>query len=220
MLSLIIAIIFIILFIILCFFGGNYILRGMLEKMVGNKEHFNDFNEEINKIAELDECKKIDLENQNQLNFQTATNIPLSPNNYKNYIGSIYINNDANKDANFFDNGDIDKGKYCLEKPRLLYDGIWDQQIKIESPYEHETWKITNGNLSAGYYCSDKLLQVNKPIPRNYIDKSAVCNNNDSSVDTYYTYFNDTHDDIFDTETTCFPSVFTAGITEDLKNCL
>jgi hypothetical protein len=217
MLSLIIAIIFIILFIILCFFGGNYLLRGMLEKMVGNKEHFD--NNDINKIAEIDQCKQIDIANQNQLNFQTATNIPLSPNKYKNYIGSIYINKEANKEANFFNSEGIDKGKYCLSKPRLLYDGIWDPQINIDSPYEDETWKLTNGNLSGGYYCSDKLVEVNKPIPRNYIDKTAVYTNEGPSSH-YYTYFNDTQDDIFDTQITCFPSVFTAGITEDLKKFL
>jgi hypothetical protein len=211
MISLIIAIVFIILFIILLIFGINYFLKGILESMVGsNTEHFN--NSDINNINNIDDCKKIDMENQNQLNFQTATNIPLSPNDYKNYIGSIYIH----KEPDVFPTNELDKGKYCLTKPKLLYDGIWNPKINIESPYEHETWNLTNGNLYGGYYCSDKLIEVNKPIPKNYIDKSAsYLNDNESSY--YYTYFNDTVDDVFDTQITCFPSVFNAGITEDLK---
>ena len=73
---------------------------------------------------------------------------------------------------------------------------------------------MTDGNVTDGYYCSNKLVEVNKPFPKNYIDKSAtppIVNGQ------YYTYFNDTQNDIFDAEITCFPSIFNAGITEDLK---
>ena len=80
--------------------------------------------------------------------------------------------------------------------------------------YETQNWRLTNGNLTDGYYCSDKLVEVNKPMPTNYIDKSAVPPPKPSNV---ITYFNDSADDIFDTEIACFPSVFNAGITEDLK---
>ena len=214
MISLIIAIVFIILFVILTIVGGNYFLKGILEKMVGGtKEHFD--NNDINNINNIDECKKIDLENQNQLNFQTATNIPLSPHNYKDYIGSIYIHNEPN----VFPSDGLGEGKYCMTKPKLLYDGIWDPKINIQSPYEHETWNLTNGNLYGGSYCSDKMVEVNKDIPKNYIDKSAsYVVDSDSAY--YYTYFNDTVDDVFDTQITCFPSVFNAGITEDLKRKL
>ena len=51
-------------------------------------------------------------------------------------------------------------------------------------------------------------------MPKNYIDKSAVYQRNGNK---YYTYFNDTVNDIYDTEISCFPSVFNTGITEDLK---
>ncbi len=218
MLSFIFAIIFIILFIGLIIFGGNFVLRGMLEKMVGSKnEHFE--NNDINNISKMDDCKKIDVENENHLNFQTATNIPLSPFKYNNYIGKVYMNKDANIDANFFSNNDLDKGKYSLNKPRLLYDGIWNQQINIDKSYQDETWKLTNGNLSGGYYSTNKFIETNKQVPKDYIDHSATSVNNDINS-YYYTYFNDTENDIYDTQITCFPSVFTAGITEDLKKII
>jgi hypothetical protein len=216
MISLILAIGFIILFIILCIIGGNYFLKGILEKMVGNNtENFdNNNNNDINNINNIDECKKIDLQNQDQLNTQTACNIPLSPTNYKNYIGSIYIH----KEPDVFPTDGLGEGKYCLTKPKLLYDGIWDPKINIEGPYEHETWKLTNGNLFGGEYCSDKLIEVNKPIPKNYIDKSASYLN-DSDSASYYTFFNDIESDILDTQITCFPEVFNPNDPKNIQNC-
>lgn len=208
MISLLLAIFFIILFIILSILGGNYLLSNMLHNAVGKKEDFGNFNDSSN-INKIDECKKIDLENYNQLNFQTTTNIPLSPTNYKNYIGSVYIDN-TKKDVN-----QLDKGKYCMSKPKLLYDGIWDSKINDESPYEHETWNLTNGNISKGYYCSDKIIEVNKPIPDNYKDKTAVYNNKNGQY--YYTYCNDNVDDINDTEIQCFGEIFNAGIYQELN---
>jgi hypothetical protein len=212
MISLIFALIFFIIFIFLCIAGGNYMLKSMINNVLSsqenfeNNEHFNNNNNII--INPIDNCRKIDQLSQEHLNFQTATNIPLSPYNYKNYIGSIYIDNDNNN------KNELTEGKYCLKKSKLLYDGIWDPIIIKDSPYEYESWKLTHGNLSDGYYCSNKLLEVNKPFPVNYKDKSAtppIVNGE------YYTYFNDTQNDIYDTEIQCFSSVFNAGITEDLK---
>jgi hypothetical protein len=210
MTSLIIALLFFILFIFLCIAGGNYMLKTMIEKVISNHENFDNFKNSLREndiINPLDECKKIDKLSQDNLNFQTATNIPLSPYTYKNYIGSIYMDETKNKN-------ELTKGKYCLKKSKLLYDGIWEPTIHKEPPYEYESWKITNGNISDGYYCSDKLMEVNKPFPEKYIDKSAIP---PIVGGEYYTYFNDTQDDVFDTEIQCFPSVFNAGITEDLK---
>lgn len=212
MISLIFALIFFIIFIFLCIAGGNYVLKSMINNILSTKENFQNIEtfEGIDNIIvnPIDDCRKIDQLSQDHLNFQTATNIPLSPNNYKNYIGSIYMNNESNN------KNELIKGKYCLKKSKLLYDGIWDPTIHKESPYEYESWKLTNGNLSDGYYCSNKLLEVNKPFPENYIDKSATP---PIVGGEYYTYFNDTQNDIYDTEIQCFPSVFNAGITEDLK---
>lgn len=191
-------------------------LKSMVDNVLSNKkEQFQNFINDIDDIDNsiinpIDECKKIDINAQDTLNFQTATNIPLSPNNYTNYIGNIYIDNNIEKD-NFSIN---DVNKYCMKKSKLLYDGIWNPIIDKYDNYEHETWDLTNGNLSDGFYCSDKLLEVNKPFPKNFVDKSATP---PIVGGEYFTYFNDTQDDIFDTEIQCFPSVFNAGITEDLK---
>jgi len=198
MISLIFSIIFFILFIFFCITGGNYLLKVMIDNILdkNNIEKFNNINDNI--INPIDECKKLDIECQTKLNFQTSTNIPLSPNNYKNYIGDVHIYKD-NKD-----NKDNKNGLYCLNKNKLLYDGIWESKININSPYEYETWNLTNGNVPYDYYCSDKLIEVNKPFPTNFIDKSAISINNDSD---YYMYFNDTQNDVLDKEIQCFDQI-------------
>lgn len=209
MISLIFAIIFFMLFIFFCIAGGNYMLRSMVENALstGNKENFNNFNGNVNTnvnanvndslaINAMDECSKNDMEMQNVLNFQTGTNIPQSPNYYKNYIGSIFIDENINKDVN-----NDQQGMYCMKKSKLLYDGIWDPKIKVNAPYETQEWTLTNGNLTDGYYCSDKMIEINKPFPKNYIDDSATP---PIVGGEYYTYFNDTVDDVFDTEIHCF----------------
>lgn len=207
MISLIFAIIFFMLFIFFCIAGGNYLLKSMVDNALSKKENFENYNE-IDNINSMDECKKMDEITEATLNFQTATNIPLSPYYYKNYVGSIYMD-DKEKKVN-----QLKDGKYCLKKSKLLYDGIWDTNIENDSPYQYESWKLTDGDLTDGYYCSNKLIEVNKPMPKNFIDKSST----PPPIPTnYYTYFNDTVDDVFDAEIQCFPSVFNAGITEDLK---
>ena len=211
MISLILAFIFFVLFVFFCIAGGNYLLRSMIDNVLSkNKvENFSNLDELI--VRPEDECKKIDALSQNTLNFQTGTNIPLSSNYYKNFVGSIYIDDDL-KNKNSYN--PLGKGKYCLKKNKLLYDGIWDSDIKNDSPYEIQEWKLTNGDLTDGYYCSNKLLEINKPIPDNFIDKSATP---PPTPTDYYVYFNDTIDDVFDKELICFPSVFNAGMTEDLR---
>ena len=212
--SLIFSIIFFILFVFFIIAGGNYMLRSMVDNVLaGKKEKFTNF-KELNQVEDIsinpiDACKQIDNVSLENLNFQTATNIPLSPYYYKNYVGEIYINNESKNNITS-PNDDT----YCLKKSKLLYDGIWDPSIKNNDGYEYENWNLTNGNLTDGYYCSNKLIEVNKPFPKNYVDKSATP---PIVGGEYYTYFNDTQDDVFDTEIQCFPSVFNAGITEDLK---
>jgi hypothetical protein len=210
MISLLFCIFFFILFIFLSIAGGNIVLKMMIDNVLSKSEKFQNMNMDNsidNSIVNpLDDCKKIDLISEQNLNFQTATNIPLSPNYYKNYIGSIYMNDDSKK------NNDLKDGMYCLKKSKLLYDGIWNPIINKDSPYEYESWNLTNGDLSDDYYCSNKLLEVNKPFPENYIDKTAtpvIKGNN------YYMYFNDTKNDIFDTEIECFPEIFDTGYSRD-----
>jgi len=210
MISLLFCIFFFILFIFLSIAGGNVVLKMMIDNVLSKSEKFQNMNIDNsidNSIVNpVDDCKKIDLKSEQNLNFQTATNIPLSPNYYQNYIGSIYMNNDTKK------NNDLKDGMYCLKKSKLLYDGIWNPIINKDSPYEYESWNLTNGNLSDDYYCSDKLLEVNKPFPENYIDKTATPI---IKGDNYYMYFNDTKNDIFDTEIECFPEIFDTGYSPD-----
>jgi hypothetical protein len=217
MISLIFSIGFFLLFIFLSIAAGNIILRSMIDNVLSKSEKFQ--NKENNKLSKIetfqnnyedniivnpiDDCKKIDLEAEKHLNFQTATNIPLSPHNYKNYIGSIYMND------NIKSNNELKDGMYCLKKSKLLYDGIWDPVINKDSPYEYESWKLTDSIVSDDYYCSDKLIEINKPFPKNYIDESATPK---IGGGYYYTYFNDKQDDIFDTEIQCFPQIFNEGI--------
>jgi hypothetical protein len=210
MISLLFCIFFFILFIFLSIAGGNVVLKMMIDNVLSKSEKFQNMNIDNsidNSIVNpVDDCKKIDLKSEQNLNFQTATNIPLSPNYYQNYIGSIYMNNDTKK------NNDLKDGMYCLKKSKLLYDGIWNPIINKDSPYEYESWNLTNGDLSDDYYCSDKLLEVNKPFPENYIDKTATPI---IKGDNYYMYFNDTKNDIFDTEIECFPEIFDTGYSPD-----
>ena len=209
--SLVLAIVFIIIFIVLSIGGINMFLRNMIDRVLNqNKEAFtnSNTNEDFSIINPIDDCRKIDIITDNTLNFQTATNIPLSPVNYKDYVGNIHIQNDE------IESNELTKGKYCMMKPKLLYDGIWESVINKENPYEYESWNLTNGNLADGYYCSDKMIEVNREIPSNFHDYSTT-----PPIESgkYYTWFNDTVDDVFDTEIHCFDSVFNAGITEDLK---
>ena len=206
MISLIFAIIFFILFIFFSIAGLNYLLRSMVDNVLSKKEKFENFDNF--EVKPVDQCKKIDELTESSLNFQTATNIPLSPNYYKNYVGSIYINDNPSN------SNDLNTGKYCLTKNKLLYDGIWNPNIENKSPYLYETWELTNSDLTDGYYCSDKLFEVNKPFPDNYIDKSSTP---PPIGMNYYNYYNDTKNDVNDTEIYCFSSVFNEGITEDLK---
>jgi len=205
MISLIFCIVFIFLFLFLCYAGGNYILNNMINNILSgqklsNKENFENKFEDYGKINPLDECRKIDEFSQNTLNFQTGTNIPLSPNYYKDYVGNIYCNTEPIKETL-----ELSKGNYCMKKPKLLYDGIWDSNMENNNEgYEYQNWNLTKGNLYEGYYCSDKLLQVNKEIPPNFKDMSAT-----PPVEggEYYNYLIDSYQDPLDTQLHCFGNV-------------
>jgi len=212
MIALIFCIIFLLIFIFFCIAGGNYLLRSMIDNVLSKKEGFTNIDNST--VNPVDDCRKMDIITNDTLNFQTSTNIPLSPYSYKNYVGKIYMN-DESENMNIIN--DTDNNSYCMKKPKLLYDGIWEDNIKKDNSYEYDIWNLTNGDLSSGYYCSDKLIQVNKPFPENYVDDSAV---QDYGNPKSYMYYNDTKYDVNDTEIQCFPSVFNAGITEDLKKKL
>lgn len=208
--SLIFAFLFIVFFIIIIVIAGNSLLRSMLDNLLGGKkEHFeNKVSSDEPNITDLDACRKIDMEFEGKLNSQTTSNIPLTP--IKN---SFFINNlinDYSKSTEYDLTNDLQEGKECMTVPKLLYDGVWDtNNISEGNGFETDDWKLTNGNLSAGKYCSNDMLRTNKPIPDNFKDLSSTpC----IKGGTYYTYYNDENDDKYDYEISCFPDVFNAGI--------
>jgi len=203
--SVFLALFFIILFIIIIIFLGNSALRTMLDNVLSNKEGFENFNKELN-ITDMDECRKMDSEFENKVNFQTASNIPLTPIKNSFFVNDLFNKEDTN---NYKLNNDLKTGKNCMQIPKLLYDGIWDPHIVSNDNNQTNNWELTNGNLSNDYYCSNDLLRVNKDIPDNFKDMSSTpC----IKGGEYYTYYNDENDDKNDYQIKCFEDIFNAGI--------
>jgi len=212
MITLILVVFFLIVFIILTIAGGNYALRSLIDSVIGDsKETFDNYSNKNSLIDSIDSCKQIDKFNLEKLNTQTGTNIPLSPNNYENYVGIIYDNIKDDK------NDELKQGNYCLYKNELLYDGIWKSDMKNPKPgYLDQDWILTNGNVMNDYYCSNKLVQLNKKIPKNFMDFSQTPPPS-KEIDKI-TYFNDCLDDPLDIQLSCFPPIFNKGMTPSTKD--
>jgi len=212
MITLILVVFFLIVFIILTIAGGNYALRSLIDSVIGDsKETFDNYSNKNSLIDSIDSCKQIDKFNLEKLNTQTGTNIPLSPNNYENYVGIIYDNIKDDK------NDELKQGNYCLYKNELLYDGIWKSDMKNPKPgYLDQDWILTNGNVMNDYYCSNKLVQLNKKIPKNFMDFSQTPPPS-REIDKI-TYFNDCLDDPLDIQLSCFPPIFNKGMTPSTKD--
>jgi hypothetical protein len=212
MITLILVVFFLIVFIILTIAGGNYALKSLIDSFIGDsKETFDNYSNKNNLIDSIDSCKQIDKFNLEKLNTQTGTNIPLSPNNYEDYVGIIYDNIKDDK------NDELKQGNYCLYKNELLYDGIWKSDMKKPRPgFVDQDWILTNGNVMNDYYCSNKLVQLNKKIPNNFVDMSQTPK--PSKEINKITYFNDCLDDPLDIQLSCFPPIFNKGITPSTKD--
>ena len=218
MITLIIVVFFLIVFIILTIAGGNYALSSLVRNTLSdgdNKETFDNYKDKNNKhnlINSIDNCKQIDKFNLEKVNTQTGTNIPLSPNYYDDYVGIIY--NDIKNPKN----NELKNGDYCLYKNELLYDGIWKSKMKHSNQgYIEQDWELTKGNVMNDYYCSNKLVQLNKKIPKDFIDYSSTPEAKEVNMKTY---FNACKDAPMDLQLSCFPSVFDKGITPTTKNFL
>jgi hypothetical protein len=202
MISLIFAIIFLVIFIFFVIAGGNYLLKSVVDHVLNNSsdsnEGFANINHAENIVNPTDSCKKIDFENKDKLNFQTATNIPLSPNYYKDYVGVLYTNE---TDMNDLKNNLKLDNTYCLKKSKLLYDGIWDDTIKMDGSYVYNKWSLTDGDVSDDFYCSNKLIEINIPMPTNFVDMSATPTLGKMPL---YEFVNDPINDVNDTELICF----------------
>lgn len=178
-------------------FMFNFLLRKALESFIPQDEHFS--NDELN---DMDGCKKIDKVANEQLNFQTATSIPLSPyHNVSQYVGNVYV--EGKTPDIVVDTAD------GFSKPKLLYDGIWLPTIEKEDNVEKVNWTLTNGGIIDGHYFAngENLFQQNKPFDKNKIDKSAVYKY--ITNEKVYGYYNDVFDDPLDIEVDCFPEIFT-----------
>lgn len=198
--GIVVGVVFIIIIIVIAVAAGNHALRSAVDHVLAG-EHFNNMNDIDNmELVKMDECKKIDEQSQKTLNFQTGTNIPLSPTSYRDYIGNTYIY--KNKD----DCTNCKSGHLYLPKNKLLYDGIWEQKNINEVPYIYETWNLVDKPIPYDYYTSNNFFQINKKMPPNLIDESAVYKNNENPK--YYTYINDNKDDVCDKEIACFADVF------------
>ena len=214
--TLILIVFFLVIFLILSFITVNFVFKKMVEAFLVKNEKFENFKRFLfpknKKINEEDNCKKIDKLGNELLQNQTGTNIPLSPNKYENYVGIIYDDIKENK------NDELKKGKYCIYKNELLYDGIWKSKItNPKNGFLKQNWKLTNGNVMNDYICSDNLIQINKKIPKDFIDYSSTPI--EDPID-YKMYFNDCIDDPMDIQLSCFPTEFNKGITSQTQNFL
>ncbi len=209
--TLILVVFFLIIFLILSFATINYIFKGMIDSFLP-KENFQNLILKKKTLNEIDDCKKIDKLGDELLQNQTATNIPLSPNKYENYVGILYDN------INNKDNNELKNGNYCLYKNELLYDGIWKSDIKNpKNGLLFQNWNLTNGKVINDYYCSDKLIQINRKMPKNFKDDSSIFENDNVK---YKVYYNDCLDDPNDIQLSCFPTVFNKGISSSTRNFL
>ncbi len=202
MISLIITLIILVLIIILTIYGINVALRTTVDSFL-NKEKFQNFNNMINQVPDLDACKKIDYPLKNTLNSQTGTNIPLNPIYYNNHVGQLKMFKDS-------DNNELKKGCLCAYQNELLYDGIWKSNIeKKNKGFLNQNWILTNGNVKNDYVCSDNFLRFNKTMPDDYNDCSALPNLQKMDMNIH---FNDKKDDPLDLQIACFPNEFNKGM--------
>ena len=211
MVSLIISLIMLLFVIIITIVGINSLFKTMIDNVLGKKnENFENNNTSKDPVF-LDACKKMDIPLKTELNFQTGTNIPLSPNYYEDHVGQMYI-----EKKNYTPQKELHDGNYCAYQNELLYDGIW--QSKIMNPEKgmlKQNWDLTSGNIMNDYTCSNDLIRLNKPIPKDYRDYSST-----PPIEPIETgvYFNDALDDPLDLQINCFPTEFNKGITPNTKD--
>ena len=211
MVSLLLTLFVLILIIFLSIFSINTLLKNSINNILnGVNETFTNSNLSYN-LNNMDECKKMDIPLKTKLNFQTGTNIPLGPTHYKDHVGQMYIDK-----PNYKEKKELQHGEYCVYQNELLYDGIWKPSLdNSKKGYLQQDWNLTKGNIMNDFICSDKLIQLNKPIPENYIDESAVpkLKQVDNGI-----YFNDLIDDPLDIQIDSFPTEFNKGITNPTKD--
>ena len=182
-------------------------LGKMLRRSVGNTEDFKNMEEMKEKsIRPIDGCKELDEKNADLLRTNTATGIPQAPadQQYIDYVGEVYTYKQPNEA--------LERGKYCIKKPKLLFDGIWSPYIFTKDGYEHTEWSLTNGKLSEDEVCMKSLYDTLKTMPKELPPDCPVkcLTNCDVGVYCNGPVFNDPQDltSKIDEQYICFPSVF------------
>ncbi len=191
----------VIILIILFLYGFlNYNLKGMLEKF-SKKEHFQNMNpspvipEKINvtyneygtgddadSVRPIDDCRKYDMKGYDKLHTNVAVGLPDAPYKYNDYIGEIYIQKENQTLGR-------DNGKYCVKKPKLLFDGIWSPYLFEKEGWERVEWSLTDGGLFEGETCMKSLFNTLKPMPKWSPPDCPVKCLNDCKED-FYVYCN------------------------------
>ncbi len=197
-----------ILLIVIFWAGSNYFLKSALDHYSNNKEGFENLTDASNQsIRPIDECSKRDLKEQNILFSPSSGGIPDAPFKYVNYVGEIYReipNETLGKD----------NGIYCIKKPKLLYDGIWEPYIFAKNGNEKTEWSLTDGNLFEGDICMKSLYNTLKPMPK-YLPADCPPMY-DTTIGVYCNgpVMNDPQDitSPIDSQVIAFPSIFTPGL--------
>ncbi len=208
MTTLIYIISFFIIFVLFIYGMVNYNLKNALDHYI-NKEKFTNFTEILPKndksIRPIDSCTQQDKDNEKIVYSPSAGGIPDAPWKYNNYVQDVYK---KNKDEAL----GKENGKYCIKKPKLLFDGIWSPYIFTKDGYEHTKWSLTNGNLSEGEVCMKSLYDNLKTMPKDLPPDCPVKCLTDCDLGVYCNgpVFNDPQDltSKIDEQYICFPSVF------------
>lgn len=188
----------------------NYNLKSFVGQYIRQENFENQEEENEDKsIRPIDECKKMDEKEESILRTAVSGGIPQAPFKYNDYVGDIYFNNKTNPIGK-------ENGKYCIKKPKLLFDGIWSPYQFYNDGWEKTEWELTNGNLSEGEVCMKSLYNTLKPMPKWSPPDCPVKCQNDCEIGVYCNGppDNDPQDltDANDSTFICFPSVFTPGI--------
>ncbi len=199
---------FFVLFVLFIYGMVNYNLKNALDHYV-HKERFTNNTEILplntTSIRPIDDCSQQDKNKEKLVYSPSAGGIPENPWKYNNYVEDIYKKDATNPLGK-------ENGKYCIKKPKLLFDGIWSPYIFTKDGYEHTKWSLTNGNLSEGEVCMKSLYDTLKTMPKELPPDCPVkcLTNCDVGVYCNGPVFNDPQDltSKIDEQYICFPSVF------------
>ncbi len=213
--ALFLIIFFVIIIVVIIFSIGNYLLRKIVESFLQKKEGFSNMDRAY---LAPDECSQIDHMGDDKLYMQCSTNIPMAPFKYADFVGEIYTHEPKNGD-NLTPPPSCNNSQYnfvSLIKPKLIYDGIFDPHIKKDDGWESTEYTMNPDTIVYEKYFSNKMLEHNFKVPNQWRDLSSTPYVEGGDKVQYF--FNDTQQDVMDTELYCWDQIFNAGVTNQLKN--